>query len=461
MLPRHLQRLVARSALRRALVAHPSAVYTPPFRITSTAGFHSSARRQDELPKSPFQTFVDVLRDELRKNRELQDNVKQLQGDVDKLQDSEAMKRAKAAYERARLQSSIKENPRLRAAAEELKKRGVKVGDAVSEALKTMEESELMRAISKASAAVSSTIEKSTEPIRKTEAYKALSETLIDALDDSGSAKHAGFEEKEARRLRRQKRLAKAGRGNGLGPASKRVTADPEAGQAVVLHKDSPRQEKWNRLKETNPILRSLVEMRQSYDESENPFVSSLRSVTQSIGSFFDENEMAQVMRTMKAFDPQFNRENFERELREYIIPEVVDAYLSADQEALRSWCGEATYNVLWATMEHYLKQGLISDSKVLDIRQVDVSDAKILENDVPVFLVQFSTQEVLMFRNAKTKEIAVGADDKVEQCTYIAAITRVEEELTNELTGGWKVVEIMETRAITTLHAYSFRAGT
>jgi import inner membrane translocase subunit TIM44 len=46
---------------------------------------------------------VDVLRDELRKNRELQDNVKQLQGDVDKLQDSEAMKKAKAAYERARV----------------------------------------------------------------------------------------------------------------------------------------------------------------------------------------------------------------------------------------------------------------------------------------------------------------------------------------------------------------------
>jgi hypothetical protein len=45
------------------------------------------------------------------------------------------------------LTSSIKENPRLRAAAEELKKRGVKVGDAVSEALKTMEESELARAV--------------------------------------------------------------------------------------------------------------------------------------------------------------------------------------------------------------------------------------------------------------------------------------------------------------------------
>ena len=311
-----------------------------------------------------------------------------------------------------------------------------------------MEESDVMRAISKASAAVSSTIEKSTEPIRKTAAYKSLAETVIDALDDSGSAKHAGFEEKEARRLRRQKRLEKAGKDGGLGPAGRRVTANPEAGEALVLHKDSPRQERWNKLKETNPVLRTLTEWRQAYDESEHPAVASVRSVTSTIGSWFDENETAQVMRLMKALDPTFNRESFERELREYIVPEVVDAYLSADQEALKAWCGEATYNVLWATMEHYLKQGLISESKVLDIRQVDVSDGKILENDVPVFLITFATQEVLLFRNAKTGEIAVGAEDKVEQCTYIAAVTRIEEELTNELTGGWKVIEMARRSA-------------
>lgn len=72
---------------------------------------------------------------------------------------------------------------------------------------------------------MSSTIEKSTEPIRNTAAYKSLSETLVDALDDSGSAKHAGFEEKEARRLRRQRRLEKAGMNRTVGPS---VTANPE-----------------------------------------------------------------------------------------------------------------------------------------------------------------------------------------------------------------------------------------
>lgn len=189
---------------------------------------------------------------------------------------------------------------------------------------------------------MSSTIEKTTEPIRNTEAYKTLAETLVDALDDSGSAKHAGFEEKEARRKRRQLRLAKAGKDSMSRGGASRIKSDPEAGQALVLHKDSPRQEKWNRIKETNPLLKKMAEAKQQFDESENPVVSSIRSVTQTIGSWFDENESAQVQRLMKYMDPTFNIESFERELREYIVPEVVDAYLSADQEALKAWCGEA-----------------------------------------------------------------------------------------------------------------------
>ena len=114
------------------------------------------------------------------------------------------------------------------------------------------------------------------------------------------------------------------------------------AGSSVVVHKLSPRQQAWEEIKSTNPMLRKFSEFKQVYDESENPFVSSLRTVTDTIGSWFDENETAQVLRTMKNLDPDFNRESFERELREYIVPEVVDAYLSADREALKAWCGEA-----------------------------------------------------------------------------------------------------------------------
>lgn len=93
--------------------------------------------------------------------------------------------------------------------------------------------------------------------------------------------------------------------------------------------------------------------------------------------------------------------------------------------------------------MEQYLRQGLAPDSKVLDIRQVDVSTGRFLEDNTPVYVITFTTQEVLLFRNRKTRDVVVGAEDRVEQCSYAAVITRVEEELENELTGGWKVIEV------------------
>lgn len=65
------------------------------------------------------------------------------------------------------------------------------------------------------------------------------------------------------------------------------------------------------------------------------------------------------------------------------------------------------------------------------------------LEDDIPVLTVTFSTQEVLVFRNALTGDIVVGAQDKVEQCMYGAVVTRVESELDNPTTGGWKIIEV------------------
>lgn len=78
------------------------------------------------------------------------------------------------------------------------------------------------------------------------------------------------------------------------------------------------------------------------------------------------------------------------------------------------------------------------------ELTRRQVSTGKILEDsEIPVWVITFSTQEMLVFRNAATREVVVGAENRVEQCTYAAVITRVESELGNEITGGWKVVEV------------------
>lgn len=108
--------------------------------------------------RSPFSVFVDVLKEELQKSKAMQDNVRQLQGETTKAMDSEAMKRARQAYERARLATSIKENPRLRAAAEAVQKGGGVVTDAVAEAVRSVEESSLYRGGKQVVRSISSTV---------------------------------------------------------------------------------------------------------------------------------------------------------------------------------------------------------------------------------------------------------------------------------------------------------------
>lgn len=377
---------------------------------------------------------MQTLKEEIQKNRELQEDVKKLQGDVDKFADSEAMKKAREAYERSRIVASIKENPKLRAAAEEMKRQGLRISDGVSDALQQVEDSEFMRQLTKTSAAISQGVTTATAPVRNTAAYKALSESVVEAFEES--SRYGGYEDREVRRKRREERLKKAG----LSGKRKRVEANPEAGEALVLSSTQEPEDTWSqRLKRSEAYQR----WQEQYYESENPVVSTLRSVTSTVGGWFEENETARVIRMIRALDPDFQMEAFQRELREYIVPEVVDAYLNADKESLKMWCGEATYNMLWATMEQYLKQGLVSDSRVLDIRSVDISTGKILENDVPVFLVTFATQEILLFRSAKDGKVVVGRPDGVESVVYAAVLTLEESELDNTETGGWKVMEM------------------
>lgn len=513
----------------------PLALNRPPTALAihhSRRHFSSSTPRGDGPARSPFQVFVDTLKEELKKSQEMQDNMRQLQGEAGKIQDSETMKRMREAYERARIITSIKENPRLQKAAAQLRKSGGTVGDAVGTALRQMEDSELIKGLSAISSRMARQLADSTAPIRNTEAYKAFSETLTEAFDDGGSALRidtGAADAREARRLKREARLRKIGRpppsmdpetpqqaaetvvddaaskeeadpiqqaaaaGAAAGSAGARAAAeedgastssaaeeggkqseasssiagapkptpqprkkpsgyairvrslseDPNAGQSLVLRPEPAYKQAWSTFKENNPIMRKLSDLRTAYDESENPFIERLRSVTETIGGWFEENEMAQVVGVFRSLDPQFSLESFQRELREYVLPEIVDAYHGAARHLLRQWCSEATYNVLMATVDPYVSKGMIANGRLLDMRNVDIMQGRMLDNNVPVLVVSFTTSELMWFKDPKTGEVKAGRDDQADLCRYAVVLTRLEAELDNEVTGGWKVVEL------------------
>jgi import inner membrane translocase subunit TIM44 len=153
------------------------------------------------------------------------------------------------------------------------------------------------------------------------------------------------------------------------------------------------------------------------------------------------------VIKKFREMDPGFQMEPFVREMREYILPEVLDAYVKGDTETLKLWLSAAQFQVYDALSKQYTTAGLKSDGRILDIRNVEIMSARILDpGDIPVFIVTCRTQEVHVYRNAKTNELAAGMEDKVQLVTYAIGVTRVPEDVNNAETRGWRLIELQKS---------------
>ena len=218
------------------------------------------------------------------------------------------------------------------------------------------------------------------------------------------------------------------------------------AGTNITLHKDAAWKESWTNFKEKSKLMQSIFAMKNTYEESENPLISTARSISDRVAGFFAENETALVIKKFREMDPNFQMEPFLRDMREYILPEVLDAYVKGDVDTLKLWLSAAQFQVYSALMQQYTTAGLKSDGRILDIRHVDVLNARMLEpGDIPVFIITCRTQEVHVYRNAKTNELAAGMEDRVQLVTYAIGVTRLPEEVNNPETRGWRMIELQK----------------
>ncbi|CEP17522.1 hypothetical protein [Parasitella parasitica] len=404
---------------------------------------------------SPFKVFIDTIKEQMAKGKE----VKNLQDEAGRLNDSEALKKAKEMFEKAKVMMKYSilacidlafvhtlqaqqsaQSERLKQATEKFTKAAEKVGSSVNESFKKASETEFAKDTSERIKKAAETINKTADPLKKSETVGKITDSFKTVLkDDSG--RYGGFVDKETRRkLREEAQKTTEG-------ASKNITENPDAGANMVLHKDSKWKESWNKFKEDSPIMQGIFRARRNYEESDNIFVSYSRAFTDRIsdtfGSIFEESDQAQAIRAFQSIDPTFNMDKFMTDARKYIVPELMEAYLKGDVETLKLWCSEATYNVLTAVIQAQMQQGLISDCKIQDLRDIELVAAKILENDVPVLVLSFRTQEIIVFRNAKSGEIVYGKEDLIEQVTYACVLTKEPEDLNNPITSGWRIIDM------------------
>jgi import inner membrane translocase subunit TIM44 len=400
-------------------------------------GKEKKSKKKDEAAppphgeKTPWQVFVETLNTEFKSSKEWNEGTKELSGSIHDFQQNPNVQRAKSAYAKA-----------AETASSTTGKVFLGTAGAIGKSAAWTWDTSLMKGVRYGASAVGSGVEKATRPVRETEAYKSVKETI----DDGSSQRYGGWVEREERRKKREEDLARR-RASGELKEQEIFDEDPNAGTNVTVHKDAAWKQSWQNFRDSSPLMQRVFGLKSVYNESENPLISTARSISDRVAGFFAENETAQVIKKFREMDPHFQLEPFLTEMRTYILPEVLEAYVKGDVEVLKTWLSAAQFQVYSALMHQYTTAGLQSDGRILDIRNVDILSARMLDpGDIPVFVLMCRTQEVHVYKNKKTGILAAGMEDKVQQVTYAIGVTRIPEDVANPETRGWKFIELQKS---------------
>lgn len=378
--------------------------------------------------------FLDNIRQELSKNKEMKDNIAKFREEAKKLEESDALQQARRKYKSIESET-VK-------SSEVLKKKFGTLSETVKESLEEVSRTDLGRKIkegveeaAKTAKTSAESVSKSGEKLGAAGAFKAISqgmESVKKEIDgDSGPYR-------APTRLRKRTEFSSKAAGE-----EGKVFEANEEDMGVVLHKDSKWYQQWKEFKDNNMVFNRFFEMKMKYDESDNSFIRASRAVTDKmtdvIGGLFSKTEMSEVLTEILKADPSFEKDSFLKQCERDIIPNILESMIRGELEVLKDWCYEATYSQLAHPIQQAKAMGLQFHSQILDIDNVDLAMGKIMEQG-PVLIITFQAQLVMVIRNTKG-EVVEGDPGKVLRMMYVWALCRDQEELNPY--AAWRLLDI------------------
>uniref|UniRef100_A0A4W4EP19 Tim44-like domain-containing protein n=1 Tax=Electrophorus electricus TaxID=8005 RepID=A0A4W4EP19_ELEEL len=313
--------------------------------------------------------FLESVKQELSKNKEMKENIKKFREEAKKLEESEALKQARRKYKTIESET-VK-------TSEVLKKTLGTLSDTVKEGLEEVSRTDIgkrikegMEEAAKTAKQSAENVSKSRENLGKTGAFRAISQGMQSVKKEIGDIGHSGAYRPPTRLRKRSDFSSKAS-----GTDAKVFDANEEA-VGVVLHKDSKWYQQWKEFKDNNVVFNRFFEMKMKYDESDNAFIRASRAVTDKmtdlIGGLFSKTEMSEVLTEILKVDPSFDKDSFLKQCERDIIPNILEAMIQGELEVLKDWCYEATYSQLAHPIQQAKAMGLQFHSKILDIDNID-----------------------------------------------------------------------------------------
>ncbi|XP_036841590.1 mitochondrial import inner membrane translocase subunit TIM44 isoform X3 [Oncorhynchus mykiss] len=365
----------------------------------------------------------------------MKENIKKFREEAKRLEESDALQQARRKFKTIESET-VK-------TSEVFKKTFGTLSETVKEGLEEVTRTDLGKKIKEGVEEAAKTARHSVESVSKggeklgvTSAFRAISQGMesvkreIDVVDDGTY--------RAPSQLRKRREFSSKG-----GESDNRVFEANEEDMGVVLHKDSKWYTQWKDFKDNNMVFNRFFEMKMKYDESDNALVRASRAVTDRVtdllGGLFSTTEMSQVLTEILKADPSFDKDSFLKQCEKDIIPNILEAMIRGELEMLKDWCYEATYSQLAHPIQQARALGLMFQSKVLDIDNVDLAMGKLMDQG-PVLIITFQAQVVMVIRSPKG-DLVEGDPEKVLRMMYVWALCRDQEELNPD--AAWSLLDM------------------
>ncbi|KAI2808279.1 Mitochondrial import inner membrane translocase subunit TIM44 [Blomia tropicalis] len=379
-----------------------------------------------------FGQVLDNIKQEFEKNKEMKENLKKFREEAQKLEDSDALKKARKKFENIEAETS-KGSQQIIEQIDSLKQ---KLSKSIEEAQKT----ELGRKGLEAAEGISKQAKKAAEQIEqisKSEAFQTVSKTVKTVKEEIGETPLSTAQLYRApTKLRKRKEYSDEF-------ISTRPIEPNEDATGVELHKDSKWFASWQNFKDNNPYVNKIFDLKTKFDESDNPMVRASRLVTDKVtelfGGFFSKTELSEVLTEICKVDPHFDKHQFLKECETDIIPNILESMLQGNLEILKDWCYEAPYNVLMTPIKQAQTMGYVFDSRVIDLTNLELEMGKMMEQG-PVLIITFQTQQIMTIRDAKGK-VVEGDPEKIFRVHYVWVLCRDQNELDPK--AAWKLLDM------------------
>ncbi|KAJ3594971.1 hypothetical protein NHX12_004276 [Muraenolepis orangiensis] len=390
---------------------------------------HASGR------KGFFGEFVDNLRQEFGKNQEMKDNIKKFRDEAKRLEESDALQQARRKYKTIESET-VK-------TSEVFKKTFGSFSETVKEGLEEVSRTDLGKKLKEGVVEAARTARHSAESVSRggeklgsTGAFRAISQGMENMKKEIDIGDDGPY--RAPPQLRKRSEFSSK-----PGDNDTRVFEANEEAMGVVLHKDSKWYQQWKDFKDNNLVVNRFFEMKMKYDESDNMMVRASRAVTDRVtdlmGGLFSKTEMSQVLTEILKADPNFDKDTFLKQCKKDIIPNILEALVRGELDVLKDWCYEATYSQLAHPIQQARTLGLLFQSKILDIDNIDLAMGKIMDQG-PVLIITFQAQVVMVIRGPKG-DLVEGDPEKVMRMMHVWALCRDQEELNPN--AAWRLLDM------------------